>query len=499
MTKLSFIVPVYNVAPYLRKCVDSLLAQDYDDYEIILVDDGSTDNSPQICDEYEKAYSQPLPEGKGDGFASVWGAHTADSTQYNLLKENAVANRKNPTEAESALWGMLKTNNLGLHFRRQHVILDFIVDFICLEKGLVIELDGGYHNNPEQAEYDKQRTNHLTKLGYTELRFTNEELLTNPDAVIARIKSVASSLPSLQGRAGVRPPIRVIHQENGGLSAARNTGIKAAKGNYLCFVDSDDYWQPNVLGGLMAQVERENLDVLRFDYQNVRTADGQESRVKSQELKYEVFEPNKTPRYIDRKNEIVDGETYLNTRMGYACYAVMFILRRDIILNLKSEIINHKSKINDCLFTPGLHFEDVDWLPRMMLRAKRVNSTQTIVYNYFIRQGSITKTQGDKEKIRKNLEDRMKIIETYSHYIEQYPSCYWLKSMQSNMVAGVLTTVAQSFYQERKEYISRLEALNVFPLSLADQGKSYIRKARIINLSPRTAMLLLYYKNLIRK
>ena len=490
---LSFIVPVYNVAPYLRKCVDSLLAQDYDDYEIILVDDGSTDDSPQICDEYVKAYPQPLPEGKGDSFASVWGAHTADSTQYNLLKENASANRKNPTEAESVLWDMLKTNNLGLHFRRQHVILDYIVDFICLEKGLVIELDGGYHNNPEQAEYDKQRTSHLKKLGYTELRFTNEELLTNPDAVIARIKSVASSLPSLQGEElrsiegpvdvlrttkGVRPPIRVIHQANAGLSAARNAGIKCAEGKYLCFVDSDDYWEPNVLGGLMAQVERENLDVLRFDYQNVND-------------RYEVFEPNKAPRYIDRKNEIVDGETYLDTRMGYACYAVMFILRRDLIYTVHHTPYTE----NNALFSKGLHFEDVDWLPRMMLKAKRVNSTNKIVYNYFIRQGSITQVQGSKEKIRKNLEDRMKIIETYSHYIEQYPSCHWLKNMQSNMVSGVLTTVAQSFYQERKEYISRLEALNVFPLSLADQGKSYIRKARLINLSPRLAVELLHLKN----
>lgn len=476
--KLSFIVPVYNVAPYLRKCVDSLLAQDYEDYEIILIDDGSTDDSPQICDEYEKAYSQPLPKGKGDGFASVWGAHTADSTQYNLLKENAVANRKNPTEAEAALWGMLKTNNLGLHFRRQHVILDYIVDFICLEKGLVIELDGGYHNNPEQAEYDKQRTDHLTKLGYTELRFTNEELLTNPDAVIARIKSVASSLPSLQGRAGVRPPIRVIHQVNAGLSAARNSGILAARGEYLCFVDSDDYWEENVLGSLMEQVERENLDVLRFDYQNVND-------------RYEVFEPNKAPRYIDRKNEIVDGETYLNTRMGYACYAVMFILRRDLIYTVHHTPYTE----NNALFSKGLHFEDVDWLPRMMLRARHVNSTQTIVYNYFIRQGSITKTQGDKEKIRKNLEDRMKIIETYSHYIEQYPTCLWLKNMQSSMVTGVLTTVAQSFYQKRKEYISRLKASNVFPLYIADQGKSYIRKAKLINLSPRLAVELLHLKN----
>ena len=91
-------------------------------------------------------------QGIGRSFASVWGAHTADSTQYDLLKENAQANRKNPTEAESILWDMLKGNNIGLHFRRQHIILDYIVDFICIEKGLVIELDGGYHNDPEQAE-----------------------------------------------------------------------------------------------------------------------------------------------------------------------------------------------------------------------------------------------------------------------------------------------------------------------------------------------------------
>lgn len=133
-------------------------------------------------------------------FAKVWGAHTADRTQYDLLKENAIANRKTPTEAEAILWDLLKGNNIGLHFHRQHIILDYIVDFICLDKGLVIELDGGYHNNPEQKEYDEQRTAHLQRLGYTELRFTNEELLVNPDSVVAKIKEVASKLPSLKGR-----------------------------------------------------------------------------------------------------------------------------------------------------------------------------------------------------------------------------------------------------------------------------------------------------------
>ena len=141
---------------------------------------------------------------RGDSFASVWGAHTADSTQYDLLKQNALANRKAPTEAEEIMWSLLKGNNLGLHFRRQHIILDYIVDFICLDKGLVIELDGGYHNDLQQKEYDEQRTAHLQRLGYTELRFTNEELLCSPDAVIERIKGVASKLPSLKGGAGGR-------------------------------------------------------------------------------------------------------------------------------------------------------------------------------------------------------------------------------------------------------------------------------------------------------
>ena len=203
---------------------------------------------------------------------------------------------------------------------------------------------------------------------------------------------------------------------------------------------------------------------------------------------YEVFEPNKTPRHIDRKNEIVDGETYLNTRMGYACYAVMFVIKRSLLIYELG---------NGCLFTEGIHFEDVDWLPRMMLRAKRVNSTQKVVYNYFIRQGSITQVQGNREKIRRNIEDRMKIVETYSNYMEQHPTCKWLKNMQSSMVAGVLATVEQSFYPERKEYISRLKALNVFPLTIADQGRTYERKARIINLSPRLLVLILHLKKII--
>ena len=55
---ISVIVPVYNTEKYLRRCIDSILAQTYKDFELILIDDGSTDNSGLICDEYEKNYNR---------------------------------------------------------------------------------------------------------------------------------------------------------------------------------------------------------------------------------------------------------------------------------------------------------------------------------------------------------------------------------------------------------------------------------------------------------
>lgn len=322
MIKLSFVVPVYNVEHYLRKCVDSLLAQNYEDYEIILVDDGSMDHSGAICDDYSAMY------------------------------EN----------------------------------------------------------------------------------------------------------------------IRVIHQPNSGVGAARNTGIKTARGKYICFVDSDDYWEPNVLGELMVQIERDKLDVLRFKYQNVNEC-------------YEVFNPNKSApyRHDDYSEVVTDGITFLNTRFSTACYPVMFILKRELL--------------EDCLFVSDIYFEDTDWTPRMLAKAQRIASTDTIVYNYLVRQGSITNAI-ERTKQRKVLEDKIRIIGELQDQANQLRAIgrdnNWYGEMIANTVISIIGMCSSDFYKERGIYINKIYQLGVFPIS----PRSF--KARLINISPRIMVEILHFRN-IRK
>jgi len=97
--------------------------------------------------------------------------------------------RKNQTPQEIILWSRLRNRGLrNLKFRRQHPIGGYIVDFICLEEKLVIELDGQQHKIEEQKIYDKNRTKFLEENGYRVLRFWNNEVNNNLDGVILKIE-----------------------------------------------------------------------------------------------------------------------------------------------------------------------------------------------------------------------------------------------------------------------------------------------------------------------
>lgn len=321
--KLSIIVPVYNVEAFLKKCVDSLLAQDLpaDEYEIIIVDDGSTDGSGALAD------------------------------------------------------------------------------------ALVAE-----HRN-----------------------------------------------------------IRVIHQRNRGLSGARNAGIPVALGDYVMFVDSDDFLCPNVLGTLVAQMEEKQLDILRFNYQNVN-------------MDSEVFEPNKYVKpYVDYSGEVCDGELFLNERLGFACYAWQFLVKSSILHQEGNE------------FKEGIYFEDVEWTPRILLQARRVASTDTVVYNYLFRTGSIARN-ADHEKKLKAIRDKMTILEGFAALKPQVKDDRWFRGMSAQIALSVLDSVGRFFYPERKDHIRDLKQRVSFPLSTYHATKSAKRKIWLANLSPELVCRLYHRK-----
>ena len=103
-----------------------------------------------------------------------------------IIKNRAVKMRRNLSYAERVMWKILRNRKLsGFKFRRQYIIEPYIVDFICLHKKLIIELDGFSHDY--QVVYDRKRTAYLNKLGYRVIRFTNAKLLSHDCDVTSSI------------------------------------------------------------------------------------------------------------------------------------------------------------------------------------------------------------------------------------------------------------------------------------------------------------------------
>ncbi|QYJ69295.1 leucine--tRNA ligase [Flavobacterium litorale] len=127
------------------------------------------------------------------------GYMTADSSMAKQLVANARSNRKEPTPAEALLWEAVRNKKLGYKIRRQHPIGVFIADFVCLEKRLIIEVDGGYHSTIEQVELDEARTLELEqKHNFKVIRFTNDEVINSSEQVINSIKTVLNERASYE-------------------------------------------------------------------------------------------------------------------------------------------------------------------------------------------------------------------------------------------------------------------------------------------------------------
>lgn len=298
----------------------------------------------------------------------------------------------------------------------------------------------------------------------------NQDLMHEEYEIILVDDGSPDGCPAIcDGYAGKYENVKVIHRENGGLSAARNSGIEAVQGKYVQFVDSDDYLEPDVLKTLVDKMDADHLDVLRFNYRNVNEH-------------YEVFEPNKISKpYVDYRDEICDGLTFLTERLGFGCYAWQFMIRRELL--------------EGCVFKEGIYFEDTEWTPRLLLKAKRVSSTDVMVYNYFLRQGSITHSVDEKKK-RKVLDDLSSSIETLQQLALKVDDKRWFQGMTTLMVLSVLGYTCDNYYTERKMVCEDLQRKNVFPLSTYHATKLAQRKIRIANVSPELLLFLMHLKKL---
>ena len=173
--------------------------------------------------------------------------------------------------------------------------------------------------------------------------------------------------------------------------------------------------------------------------------------------------------YNDYSPYSTDGLSFLNERMWVQCYAVQFILRRELAL-LE-------------LFTSGIYFEDTDWIPRMLLRAKRVASADLIVYNYLWREGSITLSQKDIAKQCKQLQDKMDLLRKLNEWGKQVTDRRWFDGMISSLVVNVVGIIASTFYSERKEYIQQIKALQILPITTYHIVPRAQKKVKLINMS----------------
>lgn len=157
--------------------------------------------------------------------------------------------------------------------------------------------------------------------------------------------------------------IKIINRVNGGLSAARNTGLKAASGDFVWFIDSDDYIEENILGGIVEQLKDHCLDCLWIDWQEVT---GEAKII-----------PPFAPHSYRKSKSVYSGKDFMAKILSNYLFAWSFIYRRSFLLD------------NALTFTEGMYYEDTDFAFRSLPLVRRILQYGHVCYYYLQREGSI--------------------------------------------------------------------------------------------------------------
>lgn len=267
------------------------------------------------------------------------------------------------------------------------------------------------------------------------------------------------------------PSIIIIDQENQGPSGARNTGMRHATGKYLCFVDPDDYIEPNVYGGLIKQMEEQQLDMLRFDYQVVNEH-------------YEIIPKRPFELKFDYTPQLMTGTQFLSERLDIACNIWRYIYRTDIIIK------------NDIWCYVGDYYDDTPWLPLVLMKAERMNICNTVVYDYLERSDSLVNAKSPRA-VQRKIDGGLMLLEILTDQLKSITDVgvrSWYDRMISHSVVSLMTLIGAYQYDKRKEYIQQLNKWHIFPL-MKHSGNKQSTKVRLLNFSPRLFLWLLHIKN----
>lgn len=241
--------------------------------------------------------------------------------------------------------------------------------------------------------------------------------------------------------------IIVVHKENGGLSDARNEGLKKSSGEYVMFVDSDDYVDLDACESLMPFVEK-NIDVIVTDgLSEGRFVNLVHSGVKN--------------------NIIYSGEQFVKESVlfGKIPMAVwLYVYKRTFLTD------------NNLFFKKGIYHEDEEFTPRALLVANSIINTGKAFYHYIIRDNSIT-TRKDK---RKNADDLFETCRTLFAYYDKLEDKVLAKYLKDSLVNKYLSIFQEGkLYQYGEDYLHK-----EFILENAYKRKTRI-KARLYNISPK--------------
>jgi len=255
--------------------------------------------------------------------------------------------------------------------------------------------------------------------------------------------STDNSLKVLREIEATNSFVTVIDQENQGSSGARNTAIEVAKGNYIQFLDSDDFVDVPVILSLLKQAEKEEIDAVSFKLDFINEA----------EDRLGIMDSNIVP-----YNKIISGKEALIS--GYQPSSICVFLFRTAFLN------KHNLRI-----TPKITHMDVEFTSRMMLLAEKVLFIEDIAYHYLQREGSITKPK-TKEKLQQFLFDEVIISNTIRNTIESSFNQELIIAIQKNY-NSVVWNLLWRFFSKPKEIdfefkmqcIVALKKQNLYPIN----------------------------------